>query len=152
MLNILRGTQKSKMVNFNFSDIRKHGILQGQVREDLCWEIWRISEGTITALSSYCRVFEPRGFDLLRSTERVLMIYREPDFLAVVWFGSSPTFFPLLLSANCLSFSLPFCRRSSLLTGEGGVGGPNYTTARMPETQSDLNLVAIKFRNELINF
>ncbi len=48
------------------------------------------------------------------------MIYRGPDFLAVVWFGStspppSPRKLPLFLT-------LPVCRRSSLLTGEGGRG------------------------------
>jgi hypothetical protein len=33
------------------------------------------------------------------------MIYRRPGFLAVTWFGSSPTL-PPLLSASCLSFSV----------------------------------------------
>ncbi len=58
------------------------------------------------------------------SSREYWMIPKGPGFLAVVWFGSSPTPFPPLLSASCLFFlSLPVCRRSSLLTGEGGGGG-----------------------------
>ncbi len=67
------------------------------------------------------------------------MIYRGPGFLAVVWFGSSPTPPP---SANCLSLSPPLslsphlsklivCRRSSDGSGRRGMEeGPNHTTAR----------------------
>jgi hypothetical protein len=44
------------------------------------------------------------------------MIYRGPGFLAVVWFGSSPTPSPV---SKFLSLShLPVCRQSSFLTGE----------------------------------
>jgi hypothetical protein len=49
------------------------------------------------------------------------MFYREPNCLAVVWFGSSPTPFPSPPLPAASSFlSLPVCGRSSLLTGEGG--------------------------------
>ncbi len=49
------------------------------------------------------------------------------------WFGSLPTPFPPLTQASCLSFSVfPVCRRSRLLTEEGGGGSmgkdPNHTT------------------------
>jgi hypothetical protein len=40
-----------------------------------------------------------------------------PGFLAVVWFGSSPTPNPPPVSELSLFLSLPMCRRSSLLTG-----------------------------------
>ncbi len=43
------------------------------------------------------------------------MINRGPCFLAVVWFGSSPS--PVIKLS--LYHSLPVCRRSGLLTGEG---------------------------------
>ncbi len=46
-----------------------------------------------------------------------LMIFREPGFTAVIWFGS----FPPLLSASCLSFSV-FLVSPLELTREGGVG------------------------------
>ncbi len=52
------------------------------------------------------------------------MIYREPGFLAVVRFGSSPNPFSLPFPVGKLSLlhSVALCRRSSLLTEEG-VGG-----------------------------
>jgi hypothetical protein len=46
------------------------------------------------------------------------IIYRGPGFLAVVWFGSSPTPSPVSKLSPYLSFLV--CRRSSLLTVEGG--------------------------------
>jgi hypothetical protein len=64
------------------------------------------------------------------------MIYRGPGFLAVVGFGSTPTPFPSPVSKLPLFLSLPMCRRSCLLTEEGGGEGvdvePNHTTARKP--------------------
>ncbi len=54
-------------------------------------------------------------------TREYWMIYRRPGFLAVVWFGSSPT--PLSHEQVSLFLSLPVCCRSSLLTGEGERGG-----------------------------
>jgi hypothetical protein len=56
------------------------------------------------------------------------MIYRRPDS----WLLAPP---PSLVSKLSLFLSLPVCRRSSLLTGDGGVGKgvgeePNHTTAR----------------------
>jgi len=51
------------------------------------------------------------------------MIYKGPGCLAVVWLGSSPTPFPPSTdSIFSLFLSLPVCRRSSLLTEEGGGG------------------------------
>ncbi len=47
--------------------------------------------------------------------------YRGPDLLAVIWFGSSPP--PSPVSKLSLFLSLPVCRRSSLLMGDGGGGG-----------------------------
>ncbi len=48
------------------------------------------------------------------------MIYRGPDFLAVVWFGSSPTrFSPSPVTSLSLFLSLPVCHRPSLMTWEG---------------------------------
>jgi hypothetical protein len=64
------------------------------------------------------------------------MIYEGPGFLAV---GSTPTPLPPFSRQQELPFflSLPVCRRSSLLMGEGGRGKgagvePNHTTARKP--------------------
>ncbi len=48
------------------------------------------------------------------------MIYRRPGFLAVVWFGSSPTPPPSPDSKLSHFPILPVFRRSSLLTGEWG--------------------------------
>ncbi len=52
------------------------------------------------------------------------MIYEGPGFLAVAWFGSSPTPFPPLPSASCLYFSVFLCRVSAveLTDGRGGSG------------------------------
>ncbi len=63
-------------------------------------------------------------FGTIVKTSEYWMIYRGPGFLAVIWFGSSPTDLPHLPSASCPSFSvfLHVCRRSSLLTWEGGRG------------------------------
>jgi hypothetical protein len=36
-------------------------------------------------------------------------MYRRPGILAVVWFGSTPTPFPPLPAASCLSFSIFLC-------------------------------------------
>ncbi len=77
---------------------------------------------------------------LLRQDREYLMNYRWPGFVAVIWYGSSPTLssptpasclslslfwllphpLPAPTPASCLSLSLPVCGRSSLLTGEGG--------------------------------
>jgi hypothetical protein len=65
-----------------------------------------------------------------------LIYYRVPGFLVVVGFP------PSLPYANCLSFySLPVCRRSSLLMGGGGGRGkePNHTTARKPGLLQSIN-------------
>ncbi len=58
-------------------------------------------------------------------TREYWIIYRGPSFLAFVRFGSSPTSFPPTSPVSKLSLflSLIVCRRSSLLTGEGGRGG-----------------------------
>jgi hypothetical protein len=56
------------------------------------------------------------------------MICGGPGFLVVVRYGSSP--YPVIKLS--LFLSLPVCRRSSLLSGEGVVEGPNQTTARNP--------------------
>ncbi len=50
------------------------------------------------------------------------MIYRVVGFLAVELFGSSPAPYPSPFSKLSFFLSLPICRRSSLLTGEGGGG------------------------------
>jgi hypothetical protein len=67
------------------------------------------------------------------------MIYSGPGFLVVVRFGFSPVPFPHLSPQQLLYYlflSLPLCRRSSLLTGEGGGGEvdeePSDTIARKP--------------------
>jgi hypothetical protein len=63
------------------------------------------------------------------------MIYREPGFLDVVWFGSSPT--PSPVSKLSLFFSLPVSARSSLHEeAEGGEGvgeESNHMKSRKPE-------------------
>ncbi len=51
------------------------------------------------------------------------MIYRGPGLLALVWFGSTPTHFPPLLSATCLSFSVFLCVGSRAYWGRWGGGG-----------------------------
>jgi hypothetical protein len=62
------------------------------------------------------------------------IIYRGLGFLRLI-LDYSPNSFTPLPSANCLSFSVFLCRRSSLLTGEGeGVGQePNHTAAKKPK-------------------
>ncbi len=72
------------------------------------------------------------------------MIYRWPGFLAVVWFGSSPTPFSPLPSESCLSLflCLPICRRSSFPTGEGPERAgeePDHTTTSKPGQWSCIN-------------
>jgi hypothetical protein len=59
-----------------------------------CWaKLW------IFVFSTYCAF-----------SREYWMIYRAPSFLAVVWFGSSPTPFPIPFpSASCLSFSVFLC-------------------------------------------
>ncbi len=52
------------------------------------------------------------------------MIYRGPGFLSIVWFCSSHVPPPSPASKLSLFLRLPGCCRSSLLTGEGGTGGP----------------------------
>ncbi len=51
------------------------------------------------------------------------MISRGPGFLAVVWFGSSPTPFPPLPSAKCRSFSVFLCVADRAHCREAGEGG-----------------------------
>jgi hypothetical protein len=60
----------------------------------------------------------------LGSPREYWMIYRGPGFLAVVWFGISPTPSHTTSPVSKLSLflSLPVCRRSSLLTEKGGRG------------------------------
>jgi len=62
------------------------------------------------------------GWGGVCATREYWIIYRGPRFLAVVWFGSLPTHFPLLPWSSCLSFSVFLCvtSLSSLLTGERG--------------------------------
>ncbi len=50
-------------------------------------------------------------------------MYRGPGFLAVVWFGSSPTLSPSPVSRLSLFLILPVCRRSSLYWWKRGGGG-----------------------------
>ncbi len=63
-------------------------------------------------------------FGTIVETSEYWMIYRGPGFLAVIWFGSSPTDLPHLPSASCPSFSvfLHVCRRSKLNYVRGGKG------------------------------
>ncbi len=66
----------------------------------------------------------PAGQHLTQYSREHWMIYRGPSFLAVAWFGSSPTPSPPSpVSKLSLFLSLPVCRRSSLLTGEEGTQG-----------------------------
>ncbi len=51
------------------------------------------------------------------------LIYREPGFLAIVWIGYSPTLHLPPSRQQLVSFNLPVCLRSSLLTGGGWRGG-----------------------------
>jgi hypothetical protein len=62
------------------------------------------------------------------------MLYRVPGFLAIVLFGSPTTRPPSPASKMSFFVSLPVCRRSGLLKGEGERVGkePNHTTARKP--------------------
>ncbi len=64
--------------------------------------------------------------------------YKAPGFLAVIWFGSSPTPHPRFPSASCLSFSdfLHMCmwRKSSILTGEVGRGWERSQIIRQRES------------------
>jgi hypothetical protein len=59
------------------------------------------------------------------------MIYRGPSFLAFVIFGSTPTPSPSPVNIVSLFLSLPVCRLSSLLRGQGGNGEePNHTNRK----------------------
>ncbi len=51
------------------------------------------------------------------------MIYRRPGFLAVLYFGSSPTPFSPPPASMLFFLSLPVCLRSSFLTEGGGGAG-----------------------------
>ncbi len=74
------------------------------------------------------------------------MIYRGPGFLAFVWFGSSPT--PSPVSKLFLFRGIPVCRRSSLMTGEGGRGAKSYDRGKTwPSiTLSTLSVPVLRFR------
>ncbi len=50
------------------------------------------------------------------------MMYRGPGFLAVVWFGSSPTLFPFSPSASCHFFSVFLCVAGRAYRRERGEG------------------------------
>jgi hypothetical protein len=67
----------------------------------------------------YCLMyFTPHLVTILGARE-YRMIYRGQSFLAVVWFGSSPSSCQPVVSLQ----SLPLCRRWILLSGEWGRGG-----------------------------
>ncbi len=59
------------------------------------------------------------------------MIYRWQGFLAVAWFGSSPTQSHILPSASCLSISR-FPVSVEFAEGRGCGEEPNHATARKP--------------------
>jgi hypothetical protein len=54
-------------------------------------------------------ITEPTAKVPTHSTREYWMVYREPGFLALGWFGSSPTPFHPLPSASCLFFSVFLC-------------------------------------------
>ncbi len=76
------------------------------------------------------------------------MIYRGPDFLAVVRFGSSPSPTPSPVNKMSLFLSLPVCCQSNLLMGEGeGVHG---TKSYDRKTIKNSHL-QVQFAQELTN-
>jgi hypothetical protein len=54
------------------------------------------------------------------------MIYRDPNFLAVIWFGSSPTPFPLFLSASVSLSQYSCVSPIDLYTVRKGLGTKGY--------------------------
>jgi hypothetical protein len=62
----------------------------------------------------------PPFINLKSALSEYWMIYRGPGFLAVVWFGSTPTSFPPLPSPTCFSFSVLLCVASPAYWGERG--------------------------------
>jgi hypothetical protein len=58
-----------------------------------------------------------------RYTGEYWMIYRGPGFLGAVWFDSSPTPYPPLQSASCLSFPVILCVPNRAHWRERWVGG-----------------------------
>jgi hypothetical protein len=68
-----------------------------------------------TNFAKFC--FLEKRYTHTESIERFI----GPGFLSVLWFGSSPTQYPpTSVSKLSLFLRLPVCRRSSLLTREGG--------------------------------
>ncbi len=87
-----------------------------------------------------------------------IMIYRRPGFLAVLWFGSSPIPFPLLLpwDGQVVYLSQSSCMSPHVLTDRKKGGGegwarnfekPNHTTTRKPSiNHSILSDLYYKYR------
>ncbi len=77
-----------------------------------------------TAVAAHLNKESQWEFKNTKKTESYWTIYRGPGFLAFVWFGSTPTPYPppSPVSKVTLFLSLSVCRRSSLLTEEGGGG------------------------------
>ncbi len=114
-----------KSSEFNLIHIRIHNMLRMQslciVPTSLCTSIYLcpLSTTYIKCLSPW--VMEPETpatvctVELLHVfswTREYWMIYKKPGFLAVLWFGSSPTpppHFPPLQWTSCLSFSVFLC-------------------------------------------
>ncbi len=84
------------------------------------------------------RVVWASGCQCKRWNQRVWNDLDGPDFLAVVWFGSSPTPFPSsFVGKLSLFLSLPACRRSLLLTGEVGEKGWARSHIKRPLENAD---------------
>ncbi len=86
------------------------------------WNNWRTRPMNVHLFNSHYIIpttptpTRPLHFSLVRE---YWIICRGPGFLAVVWFGSSPTLSPLP-SASCLSFSILLCVASRAYWRERG--------------------------------
>ncbi len=95
-------------------------ILEWWRRAGPCWS----SQSRVYRVTPVCRLSKYSIFKLYYFTYTLVwMIYRRPSVLAVVWFGSSPTPFPLshqlvisLSQSSCVS-------PVELIDGGGGGGG-----------------------------
>ncbi len=104
-------------------------IKQRIVSRDFAWSFFVIYK----CFSIPCHIHALFG---VPPTSEYWMIYRGPGFLPIVLFGSSPTPFPPLRSASCLSFSVFLCVAGRAYwrekRGDGLGDKPNHTTARKP--------------------
>ncbi len=86
-----------------------------------------------------CTVQKTSLYTLSAVGREYWVIYRGPGFLAVLWFGSSPTPFPLSFrSASCLSFSVFLCVADQACWRPTGERGRGWARSRIIRPQESL--------------